>query len=198
MWPEEREGKGSYWCRQCGRAGDGIQFLIDFEANTYAEACAILGIEASVNPMAPRSARPMRTAPNSFSPKAHSSPEALWREKAQVLVDESQARLHDQPAVLQYLSGRGIDAAAIERFAIGWIDKNLFRTRESWGLDTVRKADGKAKKLFIPAGDPHPLPIRWRRFPPAGAPAQGGYRRGQGPEEILHRARIRCRAPYRR
>ncbi|MDY7038361.1 MAG: helicase, partial [Thermodesulfobacteriota bacterium] len=35
VWPEANHGEGSYWCRQCGRAGDLIQFLRDFEGFGY-------------------------------------------------------------------------------------------------------------------------------------------------------------------
>ena len=28
VWPEKNEGEGSYWCRQCEKSGDGIQFLL--------------------------------------------------------------------------------------------------------------------------------------------------------------------------
>lgn len=44
VWPEQHEGKGSYWCRGCDKVGDNIQFLIDFEGMTFKEACRHLNV----------------------------------------------------------------------------------------------------------------------------------------------------------
>jgi hypothetical protein len=49
VWPLEAEGKGNFLCRQCGRKGDGIQFLREKENLTYAEACSKLNITQQWN-----------------------------------------------------------------------------------------------------------------------------------------------------
>lgn len=153
VWPEERGGQGSYWCRACGAAGDAIQFLIDFEGKSYPEACAVLGIEAKGEGMAPRSVSRKRLSVDGFTPKTKCAPVDAWRKRAEKLVIESMGRIHSEPSVLKWLSGRGIDGDAIEKFRIGWIDKNIFRTRESWGLESeLKKGSGVPKKLFIPRG----------------------------------------------
>jgi phage/plasmid primase-like uncharacterized protein len=43
VWPNEGE-TGRYWCRQCQRSGDGIQFLRDVHGITYRDACRMLGV----------------------------------------------------------------------------------------------------------------------------------------------------------
>ena len=45
VWPQENHGEGSWWCRQCGNGGDGIQYLRDIEQLTFKEACNRLGKE---------------------------------------------------------------------------------------------------------------------------------------------------------
>ena len=49
VWPGEAGGKGNFLCRQCGRKGDGIQFLREKENLTYAEACSKLNITQQWN-----------------------------------------------------------------------------------------------------------------------------------------------------
>jgi len=159
VWPEDRGGAGGYWCRRCGKAGDSIQYLMDFEGKTYPEACAALGISADDKALAPRTARVRPAASGGFTPKPHSAPAELWREKAEKLVAAAHEALlspeasGQAAAALKWLAARGIDTAAIERFRVGWIEQNVFRPREAWGLETVLKDDGVTpKKLFIPRG----------------------------------------------
>lgn len=153
VWPADKGGAGSYWCRQCEKAGDGIQFLMDFEGKTFPEACAALGMDLPESQPAPRSAGIRRQAPAAgFTPKPQHFPADIWREKSEKLVVESHARIKDQPKVLKWLADRGIDGETVGRFRLGWIDKHFFRPRESWGLETVLKENGKPKKLFIPRG----------------------------------------------
>ena len=35
VWPEEKGGR--FWCRQCGKKGDAIQYLRDFRGMSFAE-----------------------------------------------------------------------------------------------------------------------------------------------------------------
>ena len=42
LWPEQRR----YWCRQCGRKGDAIQFLRDYHGLSFKEACDAVGRQA--------------------------------------------------------------------------------------------------------------------------------------------------------
>lgn len=43
VWPE----KGRYWCRQCNKKGDAIQYLRDFRGLSFIEAKRALGIDPS-------------------------------------------------------------------------------------------------------------------------------------------------------
>jgi len=39
VWPEG----GNYWCRQCNRKGDAIQYLRDYRGKSYQEAATLIG-----------------------------------------------------------------------------------------------------------------------------------------------------------
>jgi len=62
-----------YWCRQCGKHGDVIQFLREKEGLSFGEACAKAGL--------------------SGKGKGTMDPQYLLRPRAQVSRDEKQLRL---------------------------------------------------------------------------------------------------------
>jgi len=58
--------------------------------------------------------------------------------------------------ILNWLEARGISTSTVDKFKLGWNrgDKgtDLWRSRESWGLEPIIKDNGKPKKLWIPVG----------------------------------------------
>lgn len=152
VWPEENQGHGGYWCRACGKAGDEIQFLRDFEGRTFQEACAFLNIHMDEKDYKPE---PPKQKPE-FQPATHQSPAQIWQEKAEALITWAQAHLRANKPVMDWLAARGIGAAAVEQYRLGWNpgenDKDLFRQRKAWGLPDITKDNGKPKALLIPRG----------------------------------------------
>lgn len=158
IWPEQNEGAGSYWCRKCGKGGDGIQFLMDFEGCGFKEACERLGREvdlASARPFAPPEEK-ASFAGGQWEPRACASPAALWQEKAEKFVLWCHGNLLKSDADLEYLASRGIDRRTAEWFKLGLNvgkdGKDLFRPRSAWGVPEEYKADGRKKKLWLPRG----------------------------------------------
>lgn len=49
--PRSAERGGSYWCRQCGKQGDGIQFGRDFMRYSFRHACEAVGYRPPVGAM---------------------------------------------------------------------------------------------------------------------------------------------------
>ena len=47
IWPARGEGRGYYWCRECGAKGGGSQLLRDYAKMSYADACARIGVAAA-------------------------------------------------------------------------------------------------------------------------------------------------------
>jgi hypothetical protein len=157
VWPEQDEGRGSWWCRQCDKGGDAIQYLRDIEGMTYREACRDLGIE--VRGQEPRrTPRPPSRSSAAADPEAGTrSPEKLWQQKAGAFVGWAVQQLHQSPRVTRWLAERGISAQTAASFGLGWNPgdkrgKDLFRERASWGLEPAYRDDGRAKKLWLPRG----------------------------------------------
>jgi len=166
VWPQENHGEGSYWCRQCGKAGDGIQFLRDFEGCSFQEACRRL--DKPLPERQPyRTPAPRHTAaapPAWVPPDPNQPPSRPWRDKAGAMVAWAHENLmRTKPPAIpgaqearQWLNARGINEFGIAHFKLGWNPgkdgKDLFRHRNTWGLEPVLKDNGREKRLWIPRG----------------------------------------------
>jgi len=167
VWPNENEGKGGYWCRACGKTGDNIQYLRDFEGMGFKEACAYLGVNM---PDSYDNQRPHRgpgrglagVAPAEsaqhpeYQPENRPPPADLWQEKAARFVKWAEDNIQKQPEVLAWLAARGIDADTAAAYRLGWNPgedgKDIYRARKAWGLEEVLRDDGRPKALWIPRG----------------------------------------------
>lgn len=159
VWPQENGGEGSYWCRQCGKGGDGIQFLRDFRGMSYQDACKEL--DQPIREMERYTApRPFNKRSKDFKPADITRTEglnvSLWQKKAGVFVSWTHDQLLKNTEQMVWLADRGIDEDTVNKFRLGWNPGEngktaIFRPRESWGLPTVLKY-GKKKKLWIPRG----------------------------------------------
>jgi len=161
VWPRQSKD-GSYWCRQCGRAGDNIQFLRDFEGMTFKEACDFLTIDIPDRSDRVTPSQPGRERPG-FTPAEHLPPADIWQEKAENLTARSREQLMKNAGVLAWLADRGIDRTAADNYCLGWNPgdngKDLYRARKAWGLPEIRKDNGRLKALWIPRGLVIPLII---------------------------------------
>lgn len=168
--PNERLGEtcaehriaGVWYCRQCQKSGDTISFLMEAEGMTFKSACAELGITTNARraPLRRTPRQPSKPEPD-FCPKdwpiAAADP-TKWREYATRLHVESRKSLDKNPHALAWLAARGLDAAAIERYQIGYLPSEgakagRIRTRSALGLPPKQDQNGKEKKhIFIPRG----------------------------------------------
>lgn len=153
VWPEQCHGKGAYWCRACGKTGDNIQFLRDFEGKSFRDACAELNIDLPGR--IERGQQERRPKPE-FHPESHPLPADLWQEKAGKLVSWSRECLAKNDEMLTWLAGRGIDRTTAENYSLGWNPgeegKDIYRARKGWGIPEAFREDGKPKALWIPRG----------------------------------------------
>ena len=146
--PADHDGRGGYWCRQCGTYGDAIQFLRDYEGMDYHEACRHLGIEAArATSSLPRPPRPA-AAQDPFVPTASVPPAELWTTKATAFAAWAHQHLLKNPEQLAWLAARGLPLEAVQRYRLGWNPGEkgkscLIRPRPSWGLPP---AEGKPDK----------------------------------------------------
>ena len=165
--------KQMYFCFGCGAGGDVIEYLVKKEGISFLDAVKQLAeyygidIEGSgigaQGPVRTRNQRP-ETRDREYTPDRAIPPADLWREKAEKLVSWAHENLLNNSDRLAWLAARGIDIGLVREFMLGWNPgengKDLYRPRESWGLETVYKDDNKTrKKLWIPVGYIIPLVV---------------------------------------
>lgn len=157
IWPEENDGDGSYWCRRCGKGGDAIQFLRDFEGLTFRQACERLGRQIP-DSADYRLRHPSKAITQDWTPREPIDPEAAWREHAAKLVKYAVDMLERNEEQLDWLESRGISVAAAAHFKLGWLPEVFFKERKSWGLaEVINEKTGKPRTLALPRG----LVIPW-------------------------------------
>jgi hypothetical protein len=172
VWPEQHEGQGSYWCRQCNKAGDAIQFLRDFDGMSYPEACQALDVDMPQKEQfrTPHVKSNKGGGATGWQSSASNEPAALWQVKADKLVGWAHEQLLENKSEMRRLLERGITKKLVQKYLLGWIPEDMWRHRKSWGLPDELKKNGKVKRLWIPEGlvipmgkNDHAVRIRIRR-----------------------------------
>jgi len=134
-----------FWCRQCGKSGDAIQYLREVRKMSFKEAALLVRKGSS-----PSLDRPTTTPQSREKSKKEQPPE--WLAKAERFVSYARKKLAERSDVLDWLRlERGITAETAERFLLGWNPKDAYRKKTDWGLIE----DGT--KMFFPSGLVIPL-----------------------------------------
>ncbi|MGE4536665.1 MAG: primase-helicase zinc-binding domain-containing protein [Desulfovibrio sp.] len=162
VWPAQKNGEGTYWCRGCDRSGDAIQFCMDFLGMTYPEAARHVGRPPAISARRMGTPRPPRRAESKDESAATPFvPSNLWTDKATAFARHCHEALLADAGQLEWLAARGIDRQVAVRFGLGANPgengRDVYRPRASWGLETVLKEDGTPKKLWLPMGLVVPL-----------------------------------------
>lgn len=172
VWPEQHPDRGgSFWCRGCGKAGDGIQFLREFGGLSFRDACRKVGKKIDSNRQASKQVRkPWKSTPvtpltvstdqdTTLKPRSCSSPEIKWCNQARKYVDECRSALLANSAALEKLQReRGITRTTAERFNLGLLLPRAgtshpcrYSSRTAWGLPLKEKAK-RPDSLWLPRG----------------------------------------------
>ena len=145
---------------------------------------------ARANQWKRRGAKPRRE-PAKSAPVAHQDvtpPPVAWRERALLFVNYCQEQLHADAGRLarDYLHGRGLRDDTIERWGLGWHDKDRWRDPQQWGLT--------GKKVWLACGVVIPWTVAgavWqvkiRRFGDTGPLTKTGSKYAQITQGILVR-----------
>ena len=138
-------GKNRYWCRVCGRNGDVIQFLRDYEGMSYPEAAAAVGKKVRPQAQAPPRPRPR---------KAGEPPPLIWQQEAGAIAREAAQAIFTSAGAegLAYLRGRGLTDETIRAWRLGYLPQGRKLPAERMGL--------QGREIVIPAGVlvPHYIP----------------------------------------
>jgi len=140
------KGKGRYYCRQCDRKGDAIQFCREFLGMDYRSACAKVGEEPKTTFSPRRSERVI------FMPEITPLPPHTWQEKAKHFMVASHQQLMRDIEGVQLLKNRGFSVETMRSFSLGWNPSDLFFSYSEWGLPPAFHEDNREKKLHIPRG----------------------------------------------
>lgn len=140
VWPNPARGKAHYWCRQCGKRGDAIQYLRDMHGLSFAEACERLGH--------PGKSRKIHAEPAPKHPEGCNPPEPEWQDRGRAFVAECQRDLWrnvGRRALAWLTDRRGLTVETIRAAGLGYNDADRHDTREAWGLDP-------GKRVWLPRG----------------------------------------------
>lgn len=121
VWPNATNP--GWWCRQCEKGGDAIQYLRE-QGYSYADACAALGVEGA----ALRTER--KAAP--AAPEACEPPAQAWRAAGAGFVLWAIGQMTD--AARAYLHSRGLTDKTIARAQLGYNPTARAVSRAKWGL----------------------------------------------------------------
>jgi hypothetical protein len=158
---------GRYWCRQCEKHGDAIQYLRDFEDMSFRDACCQL----SISPAASFSKSHSRSSA-AWATKKVKIPNSKWQESAQNCLSDAEKLLWTKKneQVRQWLHERGLKDGTIRMARLGLHPQDSWEKRQQWGLHEKIQY-GERKKLWIPGGLIIPyvhrdeiLRLRVRRF----------------------------------
>ena len=126
VWPFA--DRPSFWCRQCEKGGDAIQYLRE-KGMSYQDACAQLDIPLD-----------RQQAARAFIPPVECKPPCQeWRAAAASFVLYAQAKLQSAPHILDYLTQRGLNRATIDKAMIGYNPATMERSRAKWGMEPHEK-----------------------------------------------------------
>jgi len=164
VWPNYKNGR--YWCRQCGKNGDCIQYLRDGKGFSYKEACEYLNVQPKYN----QTEFIRNNESPVWTPRLTLQPEKAWQKKAKYFLDNTSQNIPKK--ILGWLYDRGLSKKTIEKYKLRWNLKNLFKERKSWGLaEIISDQTNKPKKLWLPCGlvipyiaDGKIIRLRVRRF----------------------------------
>ncbi len=149
--PEEGP-TGRYWCRQCGKKGDAIQYLRDVKGMSYPEACDVLNIK-------PKEVkcryRPLNTARNAsatpkWEPQTSDAPSDIWQAKGKSFVDWAAKNLwkkESSQAREWLMDERGLTQKTIRNADLGWNPQDYFPSRKVWGLPDKQGDTKTIKKI---------------------------------------------------
>jgi len=145
-----------YWCRQCGKHGDAIQFVRETRNIGYREACDYLGIVNKNCNMEKRILLEKMKFPKGWEPRESIPPADKWQEKARLFLNYTQKNLRSDSCadVREWLhTARGLSDNTVRDAQLGFNIKDFYYDRDLWGLDPqINEKTDKYKKLWLPAG----------------------------------------------
>ena len=147
---------GRWFCRQCSKYGDNVQYLIEFRGMKFRNACGLLGrtdkLQHNSSVLQPK----LKPREEVWVPRKVEIPGAQWQAAAEKFVDLAAQALAADSTAKQYLFSRGLKIATLQAAMLGWNVKTQHVPGELWGLESGRKIKLPAG-VVIPCGKPGAL-----------------------------------------
>jgi DNA primase len=148
VWsPGPSKPSGTFFCRQCRVAGDGIEYCKRFLCLTYPQACDLLGAEKKGRFYTHSFSIPKKPTFPTVKP-----PEQMWQEQGQQHVEVFHRNLKTSLPGQSLLAKRRISLETADQFFIGYNPSDAWERRELWGLPREIKENGKERKVWLPKG----------------------------------------------
>lgn len=165
IWPNQQAKNctGTYWCRQCDKKGDAIQFCMDFLGLPFQDACNKVGAEVKKPSYLPSVER-------SFNPPSLMPPKEKWSQRALDFVLWASDAIARFPMVLRSLEERGLSSEAVTKYRIGYCDRDLWVNPSEFGIDSEKKIwlpEGVVIPTMEPSGKIVRLKIRRTKWNPS-------------------------------
>ena len=128
--PNGKDGP-RWFCRQCGKSGDAISFIQEYEGVPFKEACERLHLEAQQP--TPRARQQLQPTINAGDLQDYPCFDPAWQAAAEDFVYDCIDRLRDgwhSLAAARYLEARGIDQTNAVAAMLGLNDQDY---RATWG-----------------------------------------------------------------
>lgn len=142
IWPNE-SSTGRYWCRQCDKAGDAIQFCCDYMGMNFRDACIKVKHFPALSGLKKKSFR------EEFSPKEMVIPSELWRKQGMVFLQKSHNYLLQNSHLLNLEKDRGLTLQSIIDYKLGWNSSDVFEKKNAWGIAPKKE---ESQWLCMPKG----------------------------------------------
>jgi len=116
-------GKNLWHCLGCGKGGSVIDFVMAYDGLSFRHAYELLAEGSLAKLIHSDRDKPIRqsTVPKLDNPLDAEDDAGLMEQ----VIDYYYGRLYENPAALDYLTGRGISEEAIKHFKIGFADRTL-------------------------------------------------------------------------
>lgn len=162
FWTNNERGTGRagrYWCRQCGKSGDGVQLVREVEGVSYHRALELLGVDAGPSSFAmPRrqavaTATVATTVGDSFEGVASVASDVdveVWRRVAAQFLSHCQSDLMpgavpSEAVTASLIWNRHICPATAISLGLGYYSGNKYVASDTWGIDANATKSGKIR-----------------------------------------------------
>ena len=148
-WPDPPD-KYCWFCRQCNKGGDIIEYFRHVRGFSYKGARELLGYEPAKSRSTSRG-RPWKL----WTPYFLKPPPEKWQAQALRLTESAQRTLWSaigEETQAWLTAERGLSETTIKNFRLGLINNKGWGDTRNWGLPDEYTERGWRKRLCIPAG----------------------------------------------